>query len=435
MKLIRILLIVLGIILLTFGPAQARNNAPLVLTMKAAGPIMPPMLNYLQRGLDTAEMRGAEALIIELDTPGGSIATMKEIIAAFRASEVPVIVFVSPRGAWAGSAGAPITMSAHAAAMAPETVIGFASPVGGQGEDLGETMKAKEMEALTSIVRSLTDQRGAKAMKLAESMITDAKAVTSREALDAGLIDFIVDNTDDLLEELDGFTVEMPDGPRTLDTADAQVETLGMSLIEQLLLVLIDPNIAFLLLAIGVQAILIELSSPGGWVAGFIGVVCLVLATYGMGVLEVEWFGLVFIGISFVLFILDIKAPTHGALTAAGVGSFIVGALVLFNSPGTPQVQKVSVPLVVGMGLIIGAVFATIMIFALRAQHRPIRMGAESLARKTGTVRTWSEGSGQVQLESELWSAEAAPGSEPIGKGDPVEVVEVKGLSLIVKKK
>ncbi|MEW6446439.1 MAG: nodulation protein NfeD [Pseudomonadota bacterium] len=435
MKAIRLLLVVLGISLLAFGPAQARQNAPLVLTMKAEGAIMPPMLEYIQRGIETAETQGAEALVIELDTPGGSIATMKEIITAIRASEVPVVVFVTPRGAWAGSAGAPITMSAHAAAMSPETVIGAASPVGGGGEDLGETMKAKEMEALTSIVRSLTARRGPEVVELAEAMITEARAVTSEEALEIGLIDFMAENTDDLLDKLDGFTVEMPDGPRALHTADARTEPLTMSLIEQLLLVLTDPNIAFLLLAIGVQAILIELSSPGGWVAGFIGVVCLVLATYGMGVLEVEWFGLVFIGISFVLFILDIKAPTHGALTAAGVGSFIVGALVLFNSPGTPQVQKVSVPLVVGMGLIIGAVFATIMIFALRAQHRPIRMGAESLARKTGTVRTWSEGSGQVQLESELWSAEAAPGSEPIGKGDPVEVVEVKGLSLIVKKR
>jgi membrane-bound serine protease (ClpP class) len=435
MKAIRLLLVVLGISLLAFGSVHARDAAPLVLTLKAEGAIMPPMLEYIQRGIETAEKQNAEALVIQLDTPGGSIATMKEIIAAIRASTVPVVVYIAPRGAWAGSAGAPITMSAHAAAMAPETVIGAASPVGGQGEDLGETMKAKEMEALTSIVRSLTARRGEQAVKLAESMITDAKAVTSQEALEAGLIDFVADDTDELLAALDGFTVEMADGPRTLHTAGAQTDPLTMSLIEQLLLMLTDPNIAFLLLAIGVQAILIELSSPGGWVAGFTGVVCLALATYGMGVLQVEWFGLIFIGLSFVLFILDIKAPTHGALTAAGVGSFIAGALVLFNSPGTPQFQQVSVPLVIGVGLSIGVVFATILIFALRAQHGPIRTGVEALARKAGFARTWSGGAGQVQVESELWSAEAAPGSAPISKGDPVEVVEVKGLRLIVKKK
>lgn len=435
MKAIRLFLIVLTMCLLTVEAAQAQSGAPLVLVMKADGAIMPPMLEYIQRGIRTAEGRGAEALIIELDTPGGSIATMKEIITAIRASHVPVIVYVSPRGAWAGSAGAMITMSAHASAMAPETLIGAASPVGGSGEDLGETMKAKEMEALTSLVRSLTARRGEKVVALAESMITEAKAVTSDEALEAGLIDFVVDNTDDLLEALNGFTVQMPDGPHVLNTSTARAEPLEMSLIERLLLLLTDSNVVFLLLSIGVQAILIELSSPGGWVAGFIGVVCLSLAVYGMGVLPVNWFGLIFLATAFVLFILDIKAAAHGALTAAGVGSFIVGALVLFNSPGTPQFQQVSVPLVVTVGLGLGALFFVIMIFALRAQHGPIRMGAETLAHQTGIVRSWAGDAGQVQVESELWSAESAPGSEPIGKGDRVEVVEIQGLRLIVKKK
>ena len=435
MKAIRVFLIVLTVCLLAVEAAQAQSGAPLVLVMKADGAIMPPMLEYIQRGIRTAEGRGAEALIIELDTPGGSIATMKEIVTAIRASQVPVIVYVSPRGAWAGSAGAMITMSAHASAMAPETLIGAASPVGGSGEDLGETMKAKEMEALTSLVRSLTARRGEKVVALAESMITEAKAVTSDEALEAGLSDVVVDNTDDLLEALNGFTVQMPDGPHVLNTGTARAEPLEMSLIERLLLLLTDSNVVFLLLSIGVQAILIELSSPGGWVAGFIGVVCLSLAVYGMGVLPVNWFGLIFLATAFVLFVLDIKAAAHGALTAAGVGSFIVGALVLFNSPGTPQFQQVSVPLVVAVGLGLGALFFVIMIFALRAQHGPIRMGAETLAHQMGTARSWAGETGQVQVESELWSAESAPGSEPISKGDRVEVVEVRGLRLIVKKK
>jgi membrane-bound serine protease (ClpP class) len=256
MKAIRLFLIVLTVCLLAVEAAQAQSGAPLVLVMKADGAIMPPMLEYIQRGIRTAEGRGAEALIIELDTPGGSIATMKEIVAAIRASHVPVIVYVSPRGAWAGSAGAMITMSAHASAMAPETLIGAASPVGGSGEDLGETMKAKEMEALTSLVRSLTTRRGEKVVALAESMITEAKAVTSDEALEAGLIDFVADNTDDLLEALNGFTVQMPDGPHVLNTGTARAEPLEMSLIERLLLLLTDSNVVFLLLSIGVQAIL-----------------------------------------------------------------------------------------------------------------------------------------------------------------------------------
>jgi len=184
-----------------------------------------------------------------------------------------------------------------------------------------------------------------------------------------------------------------------------------------------------------VQAILIEISSPGGWAAGFIGVVCLTLAVYGMGVLSVNWFGFIFFIIAFVLFILDIKAPTHGALTTAGVASFIIGALILFNSPGTPDFQKVSVPLVVGMGIFLGAIFFTFLLFAIGAQRRPVQTGAQSMLGKTGTARIFAGDAGQVQLGSELWSAERSSGSDKIGKGDLVEVVEVRGLRLIVKKK
>jgi membrane-bound serine protease (ClpP class) len=170
-------------------------------------------------------------------------------------------------------------------------------------------------------------------------------------------------------------------------------------------------------------------------VAGFIGVVCLTLAVYGMGVLPVNWFGIIFLLMAFVLFILDIKAPTHGALTTAGVASFIIGALVLFNSPGVPQFQRVSVPLVVATGFAIGLLFMVILVFALRSIHVPVRAGVESLIGKTGTARTAvaAEG-GQVQLGSELWIAESVDTAESIGKGDRVEVVEVKGLRLKVKK-
>jgi membrane-bound serine protease (ClpP class) len=434
MKQIRIFMLALTM-LAFFSSVHAQSNAPLILVMKADGPIIPVMEDYIKRGILTAEQRNAEALIIELNTPGGQITTMKSIIADIRSSEVPVIVYVSPRGAWAASAGALITMSGHGSAMASETSIGAASPVGGSGEDLGETMKAKEMEALKAIVRTLTERRGEKATKLAESMIDKAKAVTVKEAIEAGLVDFMATDLDDLLNKLDGFTVKTDTKEIVLHTKNAQTQPLNLNFIEQLLFLLTDPNIAFLLLAVGVQAILIEISSPGGWVAGFIGVVCLTLAIYGMGVLPVNWFGFIFLIIAFVLFILDIKAPTHGALTTAGVASFIIGALVLFNSPGTPQFQRVSVPLVFGMGIFLGLLFFGILLIALRVQHNPIQTGAESLLGKTGSARTSVGTAGQVQLGSELWSAEKSAESELIGKGDLVEVVEVRGLRLIVKKK
>ena len=420
---------------LAYQTVRAQDDRPLAIVMNADGPIMPPMLEYIKRGVEIADRRGAEVLIIQLNTPGGSLDTTLSIIQTIRASEVPVVVFVSPRNAIAGSAGAMITVAGHASAMAPETVIGASSPISSTGEDLTTDARAKATNASKAAIRDFVAPRGEDALALAEAMIDEAKAATAREALEAGLIDHVVDNVDDLLEALNGMTVQLNDGPRTLTTDSARTEAVNMSFIEQFLLFLTDPNIAFLLLAIGVQAVLIEISSPGGWVAGFIGAVCLTLAVYGMGVLPVNWFGIIFLIIAFVLFLLDIKAPTHGALTTAGVASFIIGALVLFNSPGTPQFQRVSVPLVVATGFVIGLMFMVILMFALRALRVLPSMGSTSLVGKLGTARsTVSDTSGQVQLESELWTAEAAPGSESIGKGDRVEVVEVKGLRFKVRK-
>ena len=435
MKRIGFLLILLAGLLLVFQSALAQQAPPSALVIKAEGPITPPMREYLERGMEAAQRREVEVLVIELNTPGGDLATTTDIIQLLRNSSVPVVIYITPNGAMAGSAGAIITMAAHASAMAPETAIGAASPISGSGEDLTETLEAKAKEIMRAQVRPLVLRRGQEATQLAEAMIEKAKAASAQEALDAGLIDFIATDTTDLLDQLDGFTVELKDGPRVLATANAQVDVLEMSFIERFLLLLTDPNIAFLLIAIGIQAILIEIASPGGWVAGFIGVVCITLAVYGMGILPVNWFGIIFLVTAFVLFILDIKAPTHGALTAAGVGSFIIGALVLFNSPGTPQFQRVSVPLVVGMGIFLGLVFFLVLGFALRAQRAPIRMGMESLLKRTGTARTDLRGSGQVQLGSELWSAEPEEGGQAIARGDKVEVVEVRGLRLIVRKK
>ena len=436
MKRMGFLLLFLGSLLMAFQPVRAQSDEPLAIVMTADGPIMPAMLEYVKRGVETANQRNAEILIIQLNTPGGSISTMSEMISAIGTSKVPVIIYVAPQDAQAASAGALITMAGHASAMAPRTVIGAASPVDSSGGDIESTLQKKIKEDLKAKARTLLAKRGDEAIQLAEAMIDDAKAVTADEALESKLIDFVADDTEDLLQLLDGFKVDVNGETRTLRTANMRTEQLDMSFIEQFLLMLTDPNIAFLLIAIGVQAILIEISSPGGWVAGFIGVVCLTLATYGLGVLPVNWFGIIFMATAFVLFILDIKAPTHGALTIAGVASFIIGALVLFNSPGTPNFQRVSVPLVVGVGVAIGLFFFGILVFALRALRVPVSAGVESFVGKTGLARTSVDGSGgQVQLQSELWSAEAVPESTTIGKGDTVEVVEVKGLRLKVRKK
>lgn len=414
--------------------SSAQGESPLIIVLDAEGAVAPAMQEYIQRGLEIAARQNADLVILQLDTPGGSIDTMNNIVQAIRDSRIPVVVYVSPRGAMAASAGTMITLAGHAAAMAPETIIGAASPVGGQGEDLGETSKAKEIEALKATARTLAERRSQEAIALAESTIEEAKAASANEALKAGLVDFIASDLDDLIAQLDGFEVHLADGPRTLETTNARTETVQASFIEQLLSMLTNPNIVFLLITIGAQAIFIELGSPGGWVAGFIGVVCLALAGYGLGWLPVNWFGIIFLVTSFVLFILDIKAPTHGALTAAGIASFIVGALVLFNSPGTPAALQVSVPLVVLVGLLTGVLFGVLVGFGIRAMRTPVRAGRESLVGKTGVATTAFKPAGQVQVGSELWSAEADEGSGKIRKGDRIEVVEVKGLRLKVRK-
>lgn len=441
MKRFYLLLLLYGGLILAFRPphvsaatpwAPNAQSQPLALVLTLDGPITTAAQEYLTRGLETASQRNAEVVILHLNTPGGLLDPMVKMAGAIRASRVPVVVYVSPRGAMAASAGTVITLAGHVAAMAPETVIGAASPVGAQGEELSSTEAKKASEAIRALLRAYTERRGAEATALAEATVESAKAVSATEALQAGLIDFIANDLDDLLAKLDGFSVQMADGERTLHTADAVVETLPMSFIETLLQILVNPNVVLILLSIGVQAILIELSSPGGWAAGFTGAVCLALAAYGLGFLPVNWFGIVFILAAFVLFFLDIKTPTHGGLTAAGIGSFIIGALVLFNSPGTPQFQRVSTPLVILMGLFLGLTFALIVGFAFHAQKRPIQTGQEGLIGKHGIAVTPLEPHGQVRAAGELWSAQAIEGK--IRKGERVEIVQIEGLRLKVRR-
>jgi membrane-bound serine protease (ClpP class) len=433
-RLILILSALIGFIFFNAQPAAAQEGDIQVIVLEAEGPLTPAMLEYLQRGITRAERSGAELLVLQLNTPGGETGLMSRMIQAIRSSPVPVVVYVAPTGGMAASAGTMITLAGHAAAMAPQTTIGAASPVGMQGEDLGETMEAKIKNDMKAVVRGLAASRGEEAVAFAERTIDEAEAATAEEALEVGLVDYIAPNLPALLEQLDGHAVQMPHGAATLETTGAEIVELQVSFIESLLGVLTNPNIVFLLIAIGVQAILIEISNPGGWVAGFIGVVCLGLAVYGLGVLPVNWFGVLFLGLAFVLFILDIKAPTHGALTAAGVGSLIVGALVLFNSPNVPDFQRVSVPLVIGTSLVTGAMFFILLLIAIRAQKTPVRMGHESLIGRTGIVQIDLNPEGIVHVAGEQWTAQAEKGEEPLPSGARVRVVGLSGLKLIVRK-
>jgi membrane-bound serine protease (ClpP class) len=431
-KFIRLSTLLLGIVFIISarGHAQSEN---VVLFLSAKGPLTPAMAEYLDRGIARAQILDVELIVFQLDTPGGQIDLTNRMVQTMRASEIPIVVYIAPQGAIAGSAGMVITLAGHASAMASETAIGAASPVGGQGEDLEETIEAKQKEILKATVRSLASERGERAIALAESAIDDAIAASAEEAFNVGMIDFIADDLDSLLQKLDGFTVRVAGENRILSTANAEVVEFSQSLIEEFLQMLTNPNIVFLFITIGVQALLIEISSPGGWVAGFIGVVSLAFGAYGIGVLPVNWFGLVFLGTSFVLFLLDIKAPTHGALTAAGLATFIIGALVLFNSPGTPEFQRVSIPLVIGAGVATAGIFLLVMTLAIRAQNREISVGSETMIGKVGRARTAISPRGMIHLGGELWSAILEKGATDINAGDRVEVISVEGLRLVVR--
>ncbi len=432
------LLIMIGLlgVLGTFQPAAAQTEPGqgLALVLNAEGPLTPVMVSYIERSLDIARQDSADLIVIQLNTPGGSISLMNEIIQILRSSEIPIVIYVTPRGAMAGSAGTLITLAGHASAMAPETTIGAASPVGSQGEDIGETMEAKEKEILRATVRSLAARRPPEAIDLAEDTIQNAKAASSSEALDVGLVDFIAADLNDLLRQLDGYSVVVLDEELTLSTQNIRVKDVPLTPVEEALHLLTNPNIVFLLLSIGVQAILIEISSPGGWVAGTIGVVCLALVIYSFGILPINLFGLIFLVLSFVLFIIDIKAPTHGALTAAGVISFIAGALILFNATRVPGFPTVSVPLVIATGIIFAISFSVIVGFAVRALRLPAWMGKTAMVGRTGIVSKTIDPVGSVQFQGELWTAELAEGFDPLPEGTRVEVVKVEGLRLKVRR-
>jgi membrane-bound serine protease (ClpP class) len=420
-------LVWLALILLAPGSALGQD-ARHVDVLKIDGAVTPIMLSYIERGIRTAGQDGAEALIIQLNTPGGAIDLMSKIVQALLASDVPIVVYVYPSGSYAASAGTLITLAAHVAAMAPGTTIGAASPVGGQGEDLSTTEQTKVKEVMKAEARALTERHGEKAVAWAESAIEEAKAATAEEAFALGVVDFVATDLNDLLAKMDGFQVKVNERGVILHTAGADVQDVPMNFAEQFLHIITNPTIAFILLTLGVNALLYELSSPGGYVAGVVGAICLVLAFYSLGVLPVNYAGLIFIGLAFVLFIVDIKAPTHGALTVGGIASLVAGALILFNSP----LYRVSLSAVVGVATATGLFFAFAVAKAVQAQKRPATTGREALTGLVAEAQTDLAPEGTVFLKGELWDAVSDDG--PTKAGSRVQVVAVEGFRLRVRK-
>jgi membrane-bound serine protease (ClpP class) len=427
-----ITLVVIGLV------SNAAANGDQILLLEIEGPVTPAMASYFERAIEEAEKRQAAAVLITLNTPGGSVDVTLDIVQSFRNAEVPVIVFVAPNGAQAASAGSVITAAAHAAAMAPQTVIGAASPVDSSGADIEETLLRKLTEDLKATMRSLTAHRGEEAVLLAEAMVEEAKAATATEALEAGFIDVVATDVNDLLQQLDGMMIEVNDQTVTLDLSGADQVSYSMGAIERLLHALANPLLIGILLAVGVQAILIEISSPGGWVAGFLGVLCIGLGLYGLGTMPANWFGLILVAAAFVLLLLEVKTPGTGALAVVGGLTLFAGLLVMFNSPGSPGFAQISIPGAVFISGLTAAFFLFIVTKALRAQQVQPATGVESLLGQVGPVKVDikaagvdAEFKGTVFINGELWKATA---EEAIGRGEQVMVKQVDGFSLQVKK-
>ncbi len=435
-----ILIITLSLLawLVIVGPAMAQE--PTIVVAEISGPVTPTMASYFERTIEDAESSGAQAVVIVLDTPGGAVDVTQAIVQTFRNAQVPIIVYIGPAGAQAASAGSLITLAGHAAGMAPETVIGAASPVDGSGADIEETLYQKLTEDLKATMRNLTGRRGDSAVELAEAMIDEAKAVTADEALAAGLIDAVAPDLDTLLDQLDGLVVEVDGQEVTLQTAGAGRQASELNAIEQVLHALSNPLLIGLLLTIGVQAILIEISSPGGWVAGFIGFLCLALGLYGLGTLPANWLGLGLLALAFVLFILEVKTRATGVLAVAGVITLLAGILVLFNSPGSPQFSRISISGAIGITIFASAFFLFVVAKALQAQNRPPMTGDQALIGKVGPVRAALAPGKQVEagltqgtvlINGELWRA---IGQEEIDRDEQVIVTAVEGFTVRVKR-
>ena len=421
-------------ILALVGPVAAQEGRT-VYVLTVDGAITATVNDYIARGIRLAEQDRADAVVIRLNTPGGDLSSMTKIMEQLENARVPVIVYVWPRGGMAASAGTLILLAAHGAAMAPRTTIGAAHPVTITGGE--ETVSPEMMEKVVNVMAEhaalFAKRRGEAAVEWAERAIRESATAGPEEALEMGVIDLIAADMDELLQGFDGRTVTLGDGMTvTFHTADAAIREIPLSPIERLLQVLINPNVAFILLTIGVQAILIELASPGGWVAGFIGVLCLALAAYAMGVLPFNWLGLVLLGAAIVLFILDIKAPTHGALTAAGTATFIAGALILFNAPLSPYGQ-ISLPLVIAVGILTALFFAFVVAKALQAQKPRSVTGREGLVGRTGVAKSRLDPEGWVLAAGERWRAVSEEGT--VEEGEEVEVVRVEGFRLHVRRR
>jgi len=421
---------VLGLALLIQNTAAIGER---VYLLEVDGPITPVMADYVARGIDEAARNGAEAVVIRLDTPGGLSSAMDDIVQDILQSPVPVIVYVAPEGARAASAGVFITYAAHIAAMAPATNIGSASPVligqDGQPTETDDTMQRKVVNDAVAKIRSLAERHGRNA-DWAEQAVREAVNITAEQAAALGVVDLVAPSLDALLDAVDGRTVTTSAGEVTLRTRDAEVVTVGMTTLERFFQMLSDPNIAYILLSLGMLGLFFELANPGSILPGVLGGILLLLGLYALGTLDVNWTGVLLMGFAFLLFLIDLYVPTHGVLTLGGIIAFALGSLLLLQSPANPAFQ-LSRAVIIAVTGTVAALFLILVYLVARSHARRPATGKEALIGARAIVRRALEPEGMVFVEGELWRARSLSG--PIPAGQTVRVVGLEGLVLLVE--
>jgi len=436
MRLMRVVLIAalaLGYAAPLLAPAHhatAAAETPGVLRIRVEGVIAPSSARFILRAIREAEESGAAALLVELDTPGGLLKSMDDITKGMLNTRVPVIVYISPKGARAASAGVFVTYASHIAAMAPATHIGAAHPVAvGQDGQQDSTVMEKVTNDSVANIRAIARRRGRNA-DWAEKAVRESVSIDEEEAVRLDVVDLIAADVPELLAKVDGREVETEAGPVRLATQRAVVRPLGMDPSERLLDLLSDPNIGLILMTIAIYGIIFELSNPGAILPGVVGAIALILALTSFAILQVSAAGLALLAFSVLFFIADIKVPGHGVLTVGGILAFILGALLLTERQ--LPFFRVSIQVAVITALLTGGFFLFAVGAGLRAQRTRSRMGREGLVGATGVARTDLVPDGQVYARGEMWMAEA-DGGAAIRQGDRVTVVGVDGLRLRVR--
>lgn len=407
---------------------QTVQPEPFVYLITIDAPVTPTVAEYIIKSIDRASKDQAEALVIRLNTPGGLVDSTNHIVIKMMASEVPTVVYVSPSGGRAASAGVFITLAANIAAMAPTTHIGAASPVQMEGK-MDETMAKKVTNDLAAMIRGIAEKRG-RNQKWAEDAVRKAVSATETEALRLRVIDVIAPDIQSLLGQINGKTVDVVFGRRALKTKDAKIKEIEMSLRHKILAIISNPNVAYLLMILGFYGLYFELSNPGAIFPGVAGAIFLILAFYALQTLPINYAGLLLIMLGIVLFILEAFITSHGILGVGGAVAMFLGSIMLIDSP-LPAL-RVSWAVIIPVVAASAVLFIVTLTVAIRAQRSKVDTGKEGLIGLVGEARTDIGADGQIFVRGEYWNAKS---DEPIKKGEKVVVVAVEGLRLHVKKK